>query len=145
MVGAVKSAQKCNNLNYLERNTIRSLRNDENIIIAKADKGNTTVVLNKDYDQKVKSHLNDENIYRKLPENNIKSLQRKVNGTLLDMKKKKYFSREEYEKLYSSSAVTPSFYGLIKIHKEGNPIRPIVSFCSSPMKFLSCRQKLSPL
>ena len=65
-MGAVKSAQKCNNLNYLERNAIRSLRNDENIIIAKADKGNTTVVLNKeDYDQKVKSHLNNENIYRK--------------------------------------------------------------------------------
>ena len=33
LVGAVKSAQKCNNLNYLERNVIRSLKKDENIIM----------------------------------------------------------------------------------------------------------------
>ena len=39
------------------------------------------------YDENI--YRNDENIYRKLPQNNIKSLQRKVNGTLLDMKKKK--------------------------------------------------------
>ena len=45
-------------LNHLKRNAIRSLRNDENIIIAKSDKGKPTVVLNKeDYDQKSKITL----------------------------------------------------------------------------------------
>lgn len=41
----------------------------------------------------------------------------------------------------------PSFYALPKIHKPGIPLRPIVSYCTSPLqplaKFLKC--VLSPL
>ena len=32
-----------------------------------------------------------------------------------------------YKKLYPTGAGSPKFYGLPKIHKEGNPLRPIVS------------------
>ena len=32
-----------------------------------------------------------------------------------------------YRKLYPTGAVTPKFYGLPKIHKDGIPLRPIVS------------------
>ena len=32
-----------------------------------------------------------------------------------------------YKKLYPTGAVTPKFYGLPKIHKDGIPLRPIVS------------------
>ena len=43
--------------------------------------------------------------------------------------------------MFAKSAVIPLFYALIKTHKPGNPIRPIVSFCGSPSykaaKFLS--------
>ena len=46
-------------------------------------------------------------------------------------------TREKHDKLNSSSAVTPSFYGLAKIHEEGNPIRPIVFFCSSSIYEIS--------
>ena len=59
---------------------------------------------------------------------------------------KKKLTREKHDKLNSSSAVTPSFYGLAKIHEEGNPIRPIVfSAHILFMKFLRYCQKLSPL
>lgn len=34
--------------------------------------------------------------------------------------------------MYVSTAETPRFYGLIKTHKENNPIRPITSFIGSP-------------
>lgn len=37
-----------------------------------------------------------------------------------------------YKNLYCNKAVTPKFYATIKTHKEGNPIRPIVSFIESP-------------
>ena len=56
-----------------------------------------------------------------LPQNNIKRMQTTVNKTLLEMKKKNSLSREEYEKLYCSTAVTPSLYGLIKLRKVGYP------------------------
>ena len=43
--------------------------------------------------------------------------------------------------LFANSATVPLFYALVKIHKVGNPIRPIVSFINSPSyniaKFLS--------
>ena len=41
-------------------------------------------------------------------------------------------SYSKYKELFSSTAATPLFYGLIKTHKEGLPIRPIVSFINSP-------------
>jgi len=40
--------------------------------------------------------------------------------------------KDEYQKLFANSATIPLFYALIKIHKQGNPIRPIVSFINSP-------------
>jgi hypothetical protein len=59
----------------------------------------------------------------------------------MKLKNSKHLSKEGYSLLYSSTDVTPIFYGLIKIHKEGAPIRPIVSFVGSPTyelaKFLS--------
>ena len=34
--------------------------------------------------------------------------------------------------MYTTPANIPLFYGLIKLHKEGYPIRPITSLCGSP-------------
>ena len=34
--------------------------------------------------------------------------------------------------LYSNEGLCPRFYGLLKIHKPGIPLRPIVTFVSSP-------------
>ena len=57
------------------------------------------------------------------------------------LKNSSKISKQEYDHLYCSTTQTPRFYGLIKIHKENNPIRPIVSFIGSPTysisKFLS--------
>ena len=50
-------------------------------------------------------------------------------------------TKSNYLHLFSNSATLPLFYALIKTHKLGNPIRPIVSFIGSPSyniaKFLS--------
>jgi hypothetical protein len=37
-----------------------------------------------------------------------------------------------FETLYSSVGLSPRFYGLPKIHKPENPLRPIVSFVNAP-------------
>ena len=36
-------------------------------------------------------------------------------------------NEDTYRKLYPTGAVSPKFYGLPKVHKPGNPLRPIVS------------------
>ena len=56
-------------------------------------------------------------------------------------------SRSQYLHLHCNTTNIPRFYGLVKLHKTGHPIRPIVSFCGSPTdavsKFLS--KILNPL
>ena len=39
--------------------------------------------------------------------------------------------------MYTSSEISPSFYGLPKIHKDGAPLRPIVISCGTPIPNLS--------
>ena len=104
-----------------------------NFVVVPADKGNALVVIDKStYDDKQKEHLNDENTYQKLHSNPVHMLRNKVNKELKDLKEKKELSSEDYRRLYVNTSVTPRFYGTIKIHKENNPIRPIVAFNDSP-------------
>ena len=39
--------------------------------------------------------------------------------------------QKEYFSVYPTTENPPKFYGLPKIHKEGRPLRPIVSSCGS--------------
>jgi hypothetical protein len=49
-----------------ERNAIKSLKNDKNIVILPSDKGRCTVIMNKcDYERKSMDLLNDINTYEK--------------------------------------------------------------------------------
>ena len=75
------------------------------------------------------------------------SLDRKLNTLLLQLKKRGSISADLYNQLQSSGGFIPHLYGLPKIHKDGVPLRPIVSFVLSPSyqlsKFLA--RMLSPL
>ena len=54
---------------------------------------------------------------------------------------------EDYQRIYPTSAATPTMYGLSKVHKDGTPLRPILastgSFNHECSKWLS--DILSPL
>ena len=90
-----------------------------------------------DYHKKIEDHLNNSHIYEPLDNNPIEPLRTKINKQLKTLENKKKIDRNQYLKLYSTPANIPLFYGLIKLHKEGHPIRPIVSFCGSPTDELS--------
>ena len=54
----------------------RSLRRDDSIVILPADKGRSTVVMDKsDYKKKAMDLLSDTNTYRKLPQDPVTSLE----------------------------------------------------------------------
>ena len=102
------------------------------LLIAPADKGRVTVVLDKtDYINKCEEHLSDSTTYTKVGHNPAQSLKIKINNTLKDLKQKQLFTEHGYKILYSTTAATPLFYGLIKTHKENFPIRSIVSFVTT--------------
>ena len=59
---------KWNNLSKSELEALRNLRCDESIVIKIADKGGAIVVMNKmEYIRNVTEDLDNENYYRKLP------------------------------------------------------------------------------
>lgn len=132
------SKKTTSNLSKCELLALSKLKNDDSIVITPADKGRVTVVMNRsEYHQKMSSLVNDEQTYKKLDRDPSQKLQRKLNNKLFTLHKANIFKRPLYSKLRCSVAQAPKLYGLPKIHKENIPMRPIVSFCSSPTYELS--------
>ena len=149
MIGLLRRARPAlRNITPDEGTALKELRNDDQLVILPADKGRATVVMDMcTYDEKMESLLSDRSTYKVITKDLSNSLQRRMNEKLLELKKKGALAIEEYNKLRCSSGRTPSIYGLPKIHKPDIPLRPIVSFYTSPTyalsKFLS--RLLSPL
>ena len=103
-------------------------------MILPADKGRTTVVMKKeDYHDKLMSLLNDKKFYKVLGKNATPCIERKLNATLLNLKKEDDAIPDQlYCRFISSGGHIPMVYGLPKLHKPETPLRPIVSFVSSP-------------
>ena len=142
VINCFQSIPKVQNLTKLEKYALNDLKNDNSIKIAKSDKGNRTVIIDKEeYESKVKENLEDPSTYKKLATNPINKLQRVVNNDLKKLKDLNKIEESTYLNLRAKTATCPRFYALIKTHKENNPIRGIVSFIGSPTyslaKFMS--------
>ena len=74
--------------------------------------------------------LSDEDTYEKVKKDPTQSLQRKMNEILLSIKKKGHLDPIVYNKVKCSSELIPRLYGNPKVHKIGQPLRPIVSIPS---------------
>ena len=106
------------NLRRGEREALKNIRNNEDIVVLKADKGGATVLLNnKDYVSKMLDHLSSSRSYKQLGSNPISKILREVKKVIktssLDDKTKNL--------LMPIGEITPRIYGLPKIHKEGVP------------------------
>ncbi|MCP4473778.1 MAG: hypothetical protein GY821_04275 [Gammaproteobacteria bacterium] len=123
------------NLSIAQMKALKSLKSDSSIIIAKADKGNATVLMNSvDYREKINNLLSDAATYQEIPlrtnsnpQTRVNSLGQELNNTLRDLLKINRISEEEKTSMMFHSGVPSRFYGLPKIHKPGIPLRPIVS------------------
>ena len=126
------------NLTKEEQHALKRLENDEDIALLPVDKGRVTVVMDKtDYHDKMDALVNDKQTYEELKRDPTPALQRKLNSTLLTLKKTNAIDTQRYYRLRCSVPQPPKLYGLPKLHKPGFPMRPIVSFCGSPTYQLS--------
>ena len=139
IIGVLKKAKPSKpNLSVPETKALRELRNDDSIMILPADKGRATVVMNKiDYDTKVKTMLANHSTYKPLAKDPTPSLGRQMNALLLSLRRSDHFTESQYNQLCCSAGQIPLLYALPKIHKPEIPLRPIVSFTSSPTYSLS--------
>ncbi|KAM7304973.1 uncharacterized protein ISCGN_014873 [Ixodes scapularis] len=135
------------NLPREEIAALRELRGDTNIVILPADKGNSTVVLDRDaYEKKIQDLL-DSSAYEKLRKDPTSQVQTKLNNILSEIFKKHPDARSLHLRLLCRNGFAPGFYGLPKVHKPNVPLRPIVDFTTSPLRGLSnyLHSTLSPL
>ena len=116
---------------------LRNLGKNKDIIVAKPDKGNGVVILNReDYVTKMSDILDDVTKFKKLPytdpyHRSILS-EDKVNRVLSYLKKEKFINDEEYNKCYASGCSPGILYGLPKVHKPNIPLRPVVASYNTP-------------
>ena len=61
----------------------------------------------------------------------------KVTKKLIELKDNNLIEQQEYFRLKPTGTQPPRFYGLPKIHKNGTPMRPIVSYTGTPLYEIS--------
>ena len=116
---------------------LKSLQRQKNTLkITRADKRNATVIMTqKQYNDKILEHL-DLDCYTLLNKDPTDSLNRKLDSVLKKLLKEKKIDKPFFDSCRTSNPRRPQLYGLPKIHKPGNPIRPIVSFYNTPLSSL---------
>ena len=120
------------NITKEERQAIKELKKVEEIIILPADKGKATVVLDKDeYEEKVTTMLGDKKTYEQLPDDPTPKYKRKLVATLSNLKKEGKITESKYKELYPTAENVPRLYCTPKIHKQNNPLRPIVDYTAT--------------
>ena len=110
---------------------------NENIIILKADKGRATAVLDKEeYIKNCTEHLTS-GPYTKLKKDPTSSIVSKVTKELIELRDNNLIEQQEYFRLKPTGKQPPRFYDLLKIHKDGTPLRAIVSYTGTPLYEIS--------
>ena len=126
------------NVTAEQRDLVRELAKNKNVIVKQSDKCKGFVILDKDvYLNKANLILYDPESYEKLPKNPVPNVEAKTKRTLKSITKGKLPDRTITD-LTPAHSRTPVFYGLPKDHKPLVPLRPVISACGGPTEKTSC-------
>jgi len=118
--------------------TKKFIKNNPDILFTRADKGNIVIALDRnEYIHKMESYLRDADTYILLKNNPVRKLTHELKTLLKRWLDNKYVPHHTYSILNSTKAILPRAYGLPKIHKEGHPLRIIISSSGSPLHKLA--------
>lgn len=122
-----------------QKKTFQFKRDNPDILILKADKGEITVLMDKnEYQNKMFDLLSDQNTYISVGDKfNINSLQAKCNKFISMVEKNKWIDKRYATGLRRYNSIPAKVYGLVKVHKIGHPLRPIVASIGTPTYNLS--------
>ena len=110
-----------------ERIGLTPLKKGKDRVTLTADKGMAMVVMDReDYVTKVQELL-AQPAHRLLPRDPTNKIKSQLITRLRKIKKDNNLEEDPYKAIYPTGCIPPKFYGLPKIHKTSNPLRPIVS------------------
>ena len=69
----------------------------------------------------------------KFPQDPTTRIENSLRKILKKWQDSNFIDETTYKRLLILNGRLPQFYALQKIHKEGIPLRPIVSYCASPL------------
>ncbi|CAH2285912.1 Hypothetical predicted protein [Pelobates cultripes] len=111
------------NFSVQEQMAINDLNNNHAITIKPADKGGAVVIMNtQDYIKEGDKQLSDDKYYKKLNEDPTKEYILQLRELI-----KSFSEHLELQSLIPTSPYMGTFYMLPKIHKAGDPGRPIIT------------------
>ena len=130
--GEVKSIMKKtkppkSNISKEEARAMEELKKDQDRMVLTADKGVHMVVMDREDYEKKAEELLSQSTYRVLPSDPTTKQKNKLIAILKTIKSEGGINDNIYKRLYPTGASTPKYYGLPKVHKEGVPLRPIIS------------------
>lgn len=129
---------------HIALNSIR----EKNCYYMKADKGNKLVILDKEeYDDRMKKLIED-GPYESVGRDPLPKMIRNTNSLVKEVSE--IFGKRLQRTLHIPNPNVAKLYGLPKIHKIGNKMRPIVSNVSTPSSklakwFVNEMNKLKPI
>ncbi|XP_018373120.1 PREDICTED: uncharacterized protein LOC108767647 [Trachymyrmex cornetzi] len=128
----------------MEKMTREFTRNNTDTIFTHADKGNTTVAIDRDrYIDTVNEMLRDEGTYTIVKKDPTKKLTKQLQMLLVRWKRQGHINEATYKRLYCSDGTLARAYTVPKIHKPNVPYRLIVSSIGSPLyEFASFLHKI---
>ena len=136
-------SRETHNLTKEERSSLNNLKSNGNIVIKKADKGSSIVVMNRsDYISEAERQLSDTNFYQVQTKDLTQEHQDHVNNLVERLFRSEYITEPIYHCLINTKPKTSSLYLLPKIHKITKPGefpkgRPIISANGSPTERIS--------
>ena len=132
------SKPKHDNLTKSERSALYDLQNRQDIIIKPADKGSAVVVMDRDhYISEAERQLGDSTYYKLLDHDPTPEFAKEVSEAINEMLDEGHISEKNRNYLLIDQPKAGRFYLLPKIHKAGNPGRPIVSANGHPTEKIS--------
>ena len=112
---------------------MKELQSDTSIVILPADKGRSTIILNREENlEKIMDHINNGSyqLFKKGPTTELKA---KTLKQLEALKDNHFIDSKLYYHLEPTDSPASRFYGQPKIHKPGVPIPPFVSYSGCPL------------
>ena len=116
-----------------QHRVLRNFRMNKDIVIAKPDKGNGVVILDRKLDNNLMEEIiPDSSKFEKLNEDPTLKREALLQRFLRKLKQKHFFNEIEYDKLYPSGSAPARIYGTPKMHKFSSSdyfpkYRPVIS------------------